>query len=108
MIQQKKFDPMAIENMNLSLVQFKSEYNGACQIVSMIYNDLERTYKGIVDFYTVDFEIETIISETFGVREIPTILFFKNGQLVDHSIGLVPKNELKDKIENALFNSKNI
>jgi thioredoxin 1 len=96
------FNRKLAEGKLLSLVQFKTEWNGASQIISMIYDDLARSYQGMIDFHVVDFEKETELSKAFGVTEVPTILFFKGGQIIDHAIGLVPKNVLIAKIETAL------
>ena len=91
----------------LSLVQFKTEWNGACQIVSMIYEDLAKSYTGMANFFTVDMETENALAKEFGVSEVPAILFFRNGKVVDHVMGLVPKNALISKIENALATNNN-
>ncbi len=104
MITQKNFKKEVLESMTLSLVQFKTEWRGSCQIVSMIYDDLAKSYNGLVNFYTVDFENEGGLVTEYGVMEAPTILFYKNGKLIDHSIGLIAKNLLISKIENALSN----
>ncbi|HEX4849483.1 MAG TPA: thioredoxin domain-containing protein [Puia sp.] len=89
-------------NLTLSLVQFKTEWSGASQIISPVYEELAHSYKGAVNFFSIDIDEETAAAEEFGVTEIPTILFFKNGKVVDHVIGLTPKNVLIMKIENAL------
>ena len=107
MIQQNNFDPASLESSTLSLVQFKSEYNGACQLLHMIFKDLQLTYNGVANFFTVDFEKEKELSNSYGVMEIPTILFFINGKIIDHTVGLTSKNILVDKIESALANLKN-
>ncbi|MEO7768980.1 MAG: thioredoxin domain-containing protein, partial [Ferruginibacter sp.] len=104
---QNYFNPDALESKTLSLVQFKSEWNGACQLLSMICSDLAKSYKGIVNFYTIDFEMEKALNQAYGVREVPTILLFKNGKVIDHAIGLIPKQLLITKIENALSYSAN-
>lgn len=95
------------EGKLLSLVQFKAEWNGASQIISMIYDDLARSYRGMADFHVVDFEAENEVSKAFGITEVPTILFLKGGQIIDHAVGLVPKNVLIAKIEAALNNTNN-
>jgi thioredoxin-like negative regulator of GroEL len=56
----------------------------------------------MVNFFTIDVEKESGIDKEYGVMEIPTILFFKRGQIIDHVSGLVPKNVVISKIENAL------
>lgn len=101
-VSKSDFKKKVIESTRLSLVQFKKEWNGASQIIESIYNDVAKTYKGTVNFYSVDVEKEQGLDREYGVMEIPTILFFKNGKLVDHVVGLTPKNVLIEKIENAL------
>jgi thioredoxin 1 len=107
MINKSNFKKHVIENTDLTLVQFKTEWNGACQIVSMIYDDLARSYKGSANFYTVDVEEENGLNNEYGISELPTILFFKAGKVIDHIVGLTPKDVLKNKIDNALINSTN-
>ena len=106
-IGKKEFRSHVVESINLSLVQFRTEWNGACQIVSMIYDDLASVYQGTANFFTVDVEEETHLGQEYGIIEIPTILFFKSGKVIDHAKGLIPKNVLITKIENALSASKN-
>ena len=102
-INKRDFDAKVISGASLSLVQFKEEWNGACQIVSMIYEDLARSYEGSAAFFTVDMETNNSLAKQYGVTEVPAILFFRNGKMVDHVIGLIPKNALISKIENALY-----
>jgi thioredoxin 1 len=89
------------------LALFKTEWNGACQIVSMICEDLAKSYQGDIHLYTIEQEEEPALVREFGIQEFPTILFFKNGQLVDHAVGLTAKNVLIAKIESALNPSNN-
>jgi len=108
MISRIEFKREVLGNTNLSLVQFKLEWNGACQIISPIYEELASSYKGQVNFFTVDVEKETGLDNEYGVMELPTILFFKSGRVIDHVTGLTPKNILISKIENALSNRINL
>lgn len=101
-ISKDEFKKEVIENMSLSLVQFRIEWSGACQIISPIYEELAEYYRGQAKFFTVDVEKETSIGNEFGVSELPTILFFKCGKVIDHVTGLAPKNFVISKIENAL------
>jgi thioredoxin 1 len=96
-----------INNDGLSLVQFKKEWNGACQIIAPIYEELAKSYKGQANFFTIDVEKEQGVDLEFGVMEIPTILFFKGGEIIDHVTGLTPKNIMITKIENALASAFN-
>ncbi|HEY0679039.1 MAG TPA: thioredoxin domain-containing protein [Chitinophagaceae bacterium] len=106
-VTKKDFKKEVMDNMNLSLVHFKTEWNGACQIISAIYDDLERSYHGIAHFFSIDIEKEEGINEEFGIMELPTILFFRGGKVIDFAIGLTPKNVLITKIENALRSHNN-
>jgi thioredoxin 1 len=106
-IGKKEFRSQVVESIHLNLVQFKTEWNGACQLVSMIYEDLAKVYQGTANFFTVDVEEEILLGKEYGINEIPTILFFKSGKVVDYATGLIPKNVLITKIENALTEPKN-
>jgi thioredoxin 1 len=106
-IGKKEFKSRVVDSMTLSVVQFKTEWNGACQLVAMIYDEVANDYKGTANFFTVDMEEEEYLGKEFGITEIPTILFFKSGKVIDYATGLVPKNVLISKIENAISVSKN-
>ena len=101
-ITKQEFKKEVMESQALSLVKFKIEWSGACQIIAPIYEELSKSYKGSVNFFTIDVEKEIGIDKEYGIMEIPTILFFKNGKIIDHVSGLVPKNAVISKIENAL------
>ena len=107
MISKTNFRKEVVDSRGLVLVQFKKEWNGACQIISPVYEELAKSYKGQAKFFTVDVEKETGIDNQFGVMEYPTILFFKSGDVIDHVTGLVPKNMMISKIENALASAFN-
>lgn len=106
-ISRNEFRTAVISSKGLSLVQFKKEWNGACQIVSSIYEELARAYKGQAKFFTIDVEKDAGIDHELGVVEIPTILFYRNGEVIDHVIGLASKNVMISKIENALSGALN-
>jgi thioredoxin len=101
-ITQTHFRKEVMQSRKLSLVQFRTEWSGACQIISPVYEDLARSYLGMADFFSIDVEQEAGIEKEFGIQEFPTILFFRSGELIDHTIGLIPKNTLISKIEQAL------
>jgi len=64
------------ENLNLLLVHFKTEWNGACQILAPVYDDLAYAYTGTAKFFTIDAEKNKTVVHEYGVIEVPTILFF--------------------------------
>ena len=101
-VSKENFKKEVIENTNLSVVQFKKEWSGACLIIEPLYRDVAGSYNGAVNFYTVDVDEEKRLDTEYGVVDIPTILFFKSGEVIDHIIGLVSKNVLTEKVENAI------
>jgi len=107
MISKTDFSKEVVNSPGLVLVYFKKEWNGACQIISPIFEELARAYTGQAKFFTVDVEKENGIDHQFGVMEYPTILYFKSGDIIDHISGLVPKNMMISKIENALTSAIN-
>jgi thioredoxin len=103
----KELKKEVAENIDLLLVHFKNEWNGACQILAPVYEDLSNVYKDTAKFFTIDADRNKMAMNEYGVNEIPTILFFKKGKLVDYVRGLTPKSIIISKIENALTNSHN-
>jgi thioredoxin 1 len=101
-LSKENFKAEIMKAKNLSVVQFKTEWSGTCQIIDPIYKDLAKTYKGQVDFFSVDVDHERELYNQYQVKELPTILFFISDELVDHAVGLISKNKLIAKIENAL------
>jgi thioredoxin 1 len=103
----KELKKEVAENLNLLLVHFQTEWNGACQILAPVYDDLAQIYTGSAEFFTIDAEKNKTVLHEYGVIEIPTILFFKKGEVVDHVSGLASKKIIISKIENALTNTNN-
>jgi thioredoxin 1 len=103
----EEFKKEVINNSRLALVHFKTDWSGACQIIAPVFEELSKSYTGQVSFYTLDIEKETGIDNEYGVMELPTILFFSKGEIIDHVTGLIPKNVMIKKIENALTSSLN-
>ncbi len=96
------FEELAINTDKPVLVDFWAEWCGPCRMVGPIVEEIANDYDGkaIVGKVNVDHNKE--ISAKYGIRNIPTIIFLKNGELVDKSVGAVPKNVLTEKIDNLL------
>jgi thioredoxin 1 len=101
-LSKKDFAIEIMKAKNLSLVLFRTEWSGACQIIDPIYKELAKSYKGPVNFFAVDADTERELYLQYSIKELPTILFFNKGSLVDYAAGLTSRNRLIAKIENAL------
>jgi thioredoxin 1 len=91
-----------MQHSPLVLIHFTTEWNGASQILAMICSDLAGYYRNRVTFLTSDLEKEAALAQQYGIREAPTILFLQDGQIIDYTVGLIPRNALISKIESAL------
>jgi thioredoxin 1 len=84
------------------LVDFWAEWCGPCRMVGPIVEEIAKEYEGKAVVGKVNVDHNPNISMEFGIRNIPTILFFKNGQVVDKQVGAVPKAQLAAKLNAQL------
>lgn len=84
------------------VLDFWAEWCGPCRMVGPIVDELAQEYEGKVVIGKVDTEENDETTSKFGIRNIPTILFFKNGELVDKQVGAAQKSALVEKIEKLL------
>ena len=83
----------------LVLVDFWAEWCGPCRMVGPVVEELAGEYEGKAIIGKVDVDANPQTSMKFGIRSIPTLLVFKNGQIVDKQVGAVPKHVLAQKLE---------
>jgi thioredoxin 1 len=86
----------------LVVIDFWAEWCGPCRMVSPIIEQLAEEYKDKVVIGKIDVDENNEATEKFGIRNIPTVLFIKNGQVVDKIVGAADKRLFVDKI-NALL-----
>ena len=84
------------------VVDFWAEWCGPCKMIGPIIDEMSKDYEGKALIGKVNVDQNTIVSAQFGVRSIPTVLFIKNGEVVDKSVGAVPKATLDSKLEALL------
>lgn len=86
-----------------ALVDFHAPWCSYCKRLSPILDELAEEYKGKIDFYTVDVDQEEPLETAFNIRTIPTVLLAKADGTRDMVIATMPKNELKQLIEERLL-----
>ncbi|MFW5793254.1 MAG: thioredoxin [Bacteroidota bacterium] len=96
------FEELALKSDKPVLVDFWAEWCGPCRMVAPIVSELADEYEGKAVIGKVDVDSNPEIATKYGIRNIPTILFLKNGEVVDKQVGAVPKNVLEDKIKTLL------
>lgn len=84
------------------LVDFWASWCGPCRMVSPIIEKLAKEYSGRVAFGKVNVDENQMISGSFGIQSIPTMMIFKGGKAVDVMIGAVPKAQIELKIKQQL------
>ena len=96
------FDHEILQASGLAVVDFWATWCGPCRMIGPVVEQLAREYEGRAKIAKLDTDANPATQARFGVRSIPTLLFFKDGALVDRVVGAVPRAVLERKIEQHL------
>jgi len=97
-INDSNFDELVINSGKPAIVDFTATWCGPCRAVSPIIEELSVEYAGQAVIGKVDVDDNPVITTKYGIRNIPTILFFKNGEIADKLVGAASKQVFAAKL----------
>ncbi len=97
-----KFEEVVLNSEKPVIVDFWAEWCGPCRMVGPVVKELSEDYGDKIVVTKMDVDSNPNTAVKFGIRNIPTILFFKNGEIVDKQVGAVPKTILASKLDAIL------
>ena len=95
----QNFEAEIEKHDGLAVVDFWATWCGPCRMIAPILDQLATEYDGKVKVAKLDVDSNVKTATRFNVRSIPTLLFFKNGKLVDTVVGVWPKPQLEQKFQ---------
>jgi thioredoxin 1 len=96
---EQNFDEALAANQSLMMVDFWAEWCGPCRAIAPMLEELARASAGRVTLAKVNVDENPGLAARHGIRSIPTILFVKDGKVVDQVIGAVPRTQLQKKLD---------
>jgi thioredoxin 1 len=98
-LDEASFDAEVGKHKELLMVDFWAEWCAPCRAIAPTLEELATDSKGTVSLAKVNVDDSPALAARYGIRSIPTILFMKEGKVVDQVIGAVPKSQLKKKLD---------
>lgn len=98
----QNFDDIVLKSEIPVLVDLWAAWCGPCKMIHPIIEELAQEYEGKALMTKLDVDTERETAMKYGIRNIPTVLFFKDGEVVDKQVGAVPKKKFIEKLEPIL------
>ncbi|MEF9438059.1 MAG: thioredoxin [Candidatus Mariimomonas ferrooxydans] len=101
-ISKESWDKDVLQSQDVIMVDFWAVWCSPCKMISPIVEELAKDYEGKAKFFKINTDENPDLASRYKIRGIPTLMFFKKGQLVDQVVGVVPKTQLKAKLDSLL------
>lgn len=101
-VNDNNFQSEVVESNKPVLVDFWAQWCGPCKMIGPVIEELAEEYHGRAKVVKINTEEVFDVPAQYAIRGIPTLLLFKNGKVVDQTVGAVPKSALANMLDNAL------
>ncbi|MCR5653091.1 MAG: thioredoxin [Ruminococcus sp.] len=97
----QEFNEKVINSSKPALVDFWASWCGPCRMLSPLVDSVSEQYSE-VDFYKVNVDEESELAREYGIMSIPSLILFKDGEVLDESVGVLSEAQLKAFVEQAI------
>ncbi|OUV56217.1 MAG: thioredoxin [Flavobacteriales bacterium TMED113] len=101
-ITEENFEELVLKSEKPVLLDFWAEWCGPCRMIGPIIDELHTEFEGKAVVGKVNVDEAASISSKYGIRNIPTLLFIKSGEVIDKHVGSASKEDLSEKLTNIL------
>jgi thioredoxin 1 len=101
-VNDSNFEEMVLKSDKPVLVDFWAEWCGPCRMIAPAIEEISQEFDGRIVVAKCDVDNNPAVAAKFGIRNIPTVLFFKNGTVADKQVGAVPKSNYIKKLDTLL------
>lgn len=93
------FTKSVLKSEKIVLVEFMANWCGACHIMAPVMNEVSKQYGNRISIFKVDIEKEKELAGKYNIQKVPTVLVFKNGEVLDIVEGIISKKVMLNKVK---------